>query len=603
MALVGLVYVDAAQVERGLLYYPSISAFTSEGVRDGQLIEFSGRAAPNDGCGGLFTYSQTSTATVDGGVVFAPVTGPGRLIRTIRTANSESQASEAYNVRWWGALGDGAHDDTANILSAYNYVKNTTLFYTLRFPAGRYVTTSSFVFQDITAGSFLMEGCVFIGASTGADNSQQAVFEIRNCVNASISGPWSITAMPLSGPTVGNPNAYISGLLVRAVPGGVLQPTAGVCAFLNVSDLTTIRIGNGIRVGEVGNDAQTSEMVFTNCKTLGTVNPLFMGGSQTLVSMNNCTLTSNPVAGIYNAARSTIVQDGGALTINGGNVEMHSGTDSFMVLMRPANSVPYDNTYGHIVINGAVIESESPLLAITNQFGFTNPRSDMSRFVISNCTGGYVGGVPITSSLLNVFDTTYAGTIVVGEGACFYSLPGSPARTWNVNASGNNKVRISVGKSSFDTNSGFLGYPYGVYGGVLLHAEVLGTAANVVNQNVAAGTDTVMVFSNNPPDTVRTGRYQYILNTSTGAVTVPDAGIRRIRIEANAVIGSGSNTGNIWLARNGVLYKYGVFSGGTGSLECTIPDPVPGESLTVHLLSTQAGTLTGTSKLCVYLET
>ena len=590
-------------VGNGYGYYDTITTVTASQFKDGMLATFKGRDVANDGGGGVFRYTSDETLEANGGTVFA-VSGGGRLIRQVQTSLSENQISEAINVRWFGAKGDAATDDTAAILNAYNFAKSTNLFYTLLFPAGRYVTLTSFIFQDVTNCSFVMDGAVFIGGSNGADNSQQAVFEIRNVVAASISGPWAITTKPQTGPVVNNPNAYISGFLVRGVPGGILQPTLGICAFFSVNDLTTIRIGNGIRVGEINNDAQTSEMQFVNCKTPFTVNPVQVAGSQTLVSFVGCTLASNTIDGITNAQKVTIINDGGAVSIEGGSVEQHSDSSTQMILMGPCLSPTYGNPYGQVAISGAVIETIAPICNIANRFEYTSPASYNSKLSIIGCTGGYIGGVPESSNLINVFDTEYAGAISVPDGSLFYAQLTSPQRTgYNVNASGNPKVRIVVGKTVFDTATGLKGYQAGVAGGVMIHPEVLATAANVTSQSIPASTNTVIVWGSNPVDSVRMGRYHYIVNTNTGGITIPDAGIKSMRIEVTAALDSPSTTGNIMLYRNNTLSQYGVIGGGVGLLNATINDPVPGEIVTIRLNISNPSSLTDITKMKIYLTT
>ena len=590
-------------VGNGYGYYDTITTATASQFKDGMLVTFKGRDVANDGGGGVFRYTSDETLEANGGTVFS-VSGGGRLIRQVQTSLSENQISEAINVRWFGAKGDAATDDTASILNAYNFAKSTSLFYTLLFPAGRYVTLTSFIFQDVTNCSFVMDGAVFIGGSNGADNSQQAVFEVRNVVDASISGPWSVTTKPQTGPLVNNPNAYISGFLVRGVPGGVLQPELGICAFFSVSDLTTIRIGNGIRVGEINNDAQTSEMQFVNCKTPATVNPVQVSGSQTLVSFVGCTLASNTVDRITNAQKVTIINNGGAVSIEGGSVEQHSDSSTRMILMGPCFSPTYGNPYGQVAISGSVIETIAPICDIVNSFSYSSPASYNSKLSIIGCTGGYIGSVPETSSLINVFDTEYAGVIAIPDGSLFYAQLGSPKRDgYNVNASGNSKVRIVVGKTVFDTATGLKGYQSGVAGGLMIHPEVLATEASVTSQSIPASTNTVIVWGSNPEDSVRMGRYHYIVNTSTGEITIPDAGIKSMRIEVTAALDSPSINGNIILYRNGALSQYGVMGGGVGLLNATISDPVPGEIVTIRLNISETSTLTNITKMKVYLTT
>lgn len=572
-------------------------------LRDNTLVYCKGRDTPNDGGGGIFRYSASSSATVDGGIVFN-ITGGGRAIRQIQSSLSESQLTEPVNVRWFGAKGDASTDDTTSILNAYNAAKSRTLFYSLLFPAGRYVTYTSFVFADFASGSFIMQGATFIGGSSGADNSQKAVFEVRNTVNGNISGPWAITVKPLSGPVSGNPNAYVSGFWVNGTPGGGLQPTLGIASFFSVSDLTTIRIGNGIRIGEINNDAQMSEMQFVNCKTPFTVNPVYLAGSQALAAFVGCTLASNTVDGITNSIEASIICDGGAVAVSGGSVEQHANPNTQLVLIGPCSSSLYGNPYGSVSINGACIETIAPLCNITNRFNYANPASYLAKFTLTGITGGFIGVVPSASALVNVFDTTYEGVISIPDGSSFYSAPATPARTgYNINASGNSKVRVEIGKTVFDTKTGLMGYPRGVAGGILIHPLMLATSARLSSQNVPANTVTTVVWSVNPTDNVRLGRYQYILNTSTGAITVPNAGIRFLRIEASVPLNPGTATGNIMLYKNGSLYEFGSIGGGVGVIGTTIADPTVNDVYTVVLNVSAAVTLSGQSKLNVYLET
>lgn len=74
-----------------------------------------GYYAAGDGGGGLFYWDSASTATDNGGTIIRPdavlAANPGRLLRMY---------SGAINIRWFGAVGDGVADDTAEIQAAIN---------------------------------------------------------------------------------------------------------------------------------------------------------------------------------------------------------------------------------------------------------------------------------------------------------------------------------------------------------------------------------------------------------------------------------------------------------------------------------------------------
>lgn len=93
----------------------SISALKSvvvSTVANGYQIAVSGYYAANDGGGGLFVYNSTSSATDDGGSVIAPNGGSGRWLRVLQGP---------YDVRFWGAKGDGLTDDTLPIQATITY--------------------------------------------------------------------------------------------------------------------------------------------------------------------------------------------------------------------------------------------------------------------------------------------------------------------------------------------------------------------------------------------------------------------------------------------------------------------------------------------------
>lgn len=72
----------------------------------------------NPAGGGVFEYASTSVLTADNGVIFAPTTGSGRLIRigyTVFGFNGPIQAT------WFGCVADGVTDDGQSINSALNY--------------------------------------------------------------------------------------------------------------------------------------------------------------------------------------------------------------------------------------------------------------------------------------------------------------------------------------------------------------------------------------------------------------------------------------------------------------------------------------------------
>lgn len=95
-----------------LIRVDAIMAVDCRGMRDGQTIEARGRTVAGDGGGGVFTYSQSSGATVDGAVVHLPLVGVGRLIRQGYTVFG---FAGTVRLAWFGADASGVSDSSDRI--------------------------------------------------------------------------------------------------------------------------------------------------------------------------------------------------------------------------------------------------------------------------------------------------------------------------------------------------------------------------------------------------------------------------------------------------------------------------------------------------------
>lgn len=101
-----------------------------------------------DGGGGPFYYDSSSTLPDNGGDVIAPNSGVGRWLRP---------NGNRFNVKEFGALGNGSHDDTLAIQSAINRVQFLAVG-TVYIPAGTYKISQSLTLSNNPACNISIVG-------------------------------------------------------------------------------------------------------------------------------------------------------------------------------------------------------------------------------------------------------------------------------------------------------------------------------------------------------------------------------------------------------------------------------------------------------------
>lgn len=259
------------------------SAYTTNAI-----IYVQGYYAANDGGGGLFIYDSASTATDDSGVTIKPtaVSGAGRWIRQINEGSH-------YNVRWYGAKGDGSTDDASAIQAALDKAaaqgvtegisgKYGAIVY---FPSGKYKCTSGLNVRSSlgikmvgeagrVAANNGVSSIVYTGGAIDRflDARSTFAFEVRDLdfhyTNSAFIGLYLDTKHSPDGINAGADTSYFIARGCNFSGGGTVASchafiALGSTIFANIEDCHFSYGMQGIRGAELSD--YSNNVTITNC--------------------------------------------------------------------------------------------------------------------------------------------------------------------------------------------------------------------------------------------------------------------------------------------------------------------------------------------------
>jgi len=205
-------------------------------VADGQMFWIKGYYAISDGGGGAFSFHRSESEEDNGGTVIVPDDAVGWLQRVL--------FSSPISVKFFGAKGDGNHDDTEAIQATIDFATGSEIF----FP----VTSA---YYKITAGLVISSNTALIGEVprvTGEDPNTAGV-QIRT--STADLAMISTAAGNVFGLLIANLGLYGDGLTTRAIVIG----TANLAnlAYDNIIQNVSVR---ACRSGIVMNRSVRSEI-------------------------------------------------------------------------------------------------------------------------------------------------------------------------------------------------------------------------------------------------------------------------------------------------------------------------------------------------------
>lgn len=234
-----------------------------------------GCLAAGDSGGGVFYWNPNSTVTDDGGTIINPSasSAPGRWIRI--------HDKTAYNVKWFGAVGDSVNDDTSAINAAITAAKGGSNIRAVcvLFSAGMYKITSTITYVGAgeslkltgnLGGTFDGQGAwlMWYGAAGGTMMEVRGVwrpeFENLDFDGRSLAATcfWLRSNQPSGG-------AGTSGALFRRCTFQNVQ--TGAMTNTNTWGGTTVTTSVLVKFGDpAGGTYQVDETTFAHCMFRGT---------------------------------------------------------------------------------------------------------------------------------------------------------------------------------------------------------------------------------------------------------------------------------------------------------------------------------------------
>lgn len=235
------------------------------------IVVLQGWHAPNDGGGGTFVWNSASTATVDGGTIFAVTgVGVGRYIRVY---------TGALYAAWFGTVGNGIANDTIALQNAINAAVNKTLIVTdgtylvsLGGSAGgaspqnalRITNPTMVIWGDNAKLLLAPMGALPIGWGTGASNVigvltiQSSNVKVVggqfdwNIANSTVHGYTSLIYVTTNNPGVGGP--YFNNVVIDGGVKNGMKIRNSRGAGIWTEDTSQLWVQNTNHAGGTGTD-------------------------------------------------------------------------------------------------------------------------------------------------------------------------------------------------------------------------------------------------------------------------------------------------------------------------------------------------------------
>jgi hypothetical protein len=221
---------------------------------------------------------------------------------------------------------------------------------------------------------------------------------------------------------------------------------------------------------------------------------------------------------------------GGVLHFNGGELQMPSITNGYMVQLLPINSPGFENRYGSCYLNGTAVECASLWLFAHNPSAVPDVVAGSGKFVMNDCSGfANFAGDNLQS------DASFKGSVVITDTCEFHRTSPKPANSYIAGIFGAAKVKVA--DAAFDANfkTGLQAFRPGAQIPQYGFRKIL-EVNNLSGQSFPQSVATTMKFAS-VAFTGENAFYAGSYNIPTGIFYVPIGGLKSVKLllEFNAI--------------------------------------------------------------------
>lgn len=400
---------------------------------------------------------QTGSSYAD--TPFTTFAFPGTGSPTSRT--TPDRIGDIFNVKEYGALGNGAHDDTANIQAAITQASSNGIIF---FPKGSYKTTapvlvpqgSSLILRGEGNGSSIsanFNGFVFdnlsspYNAASGISVVEQLLIQNSYAGNnfpVTANGTWSASGSPVSITLSGSNPGVAAGGALFINDSRFSTNSVFVGMITSVASWPTVTVSStAIASGATSNLAMRVVQCYAAASSWGTISSgTYVSGTGVISLTTGSTVTTTILAGDV-LPISNVAGTGTNLGTLNGNWTVLTSSGTSLTLQGPVGE-------GSITISGATYSALRIAMATTPPAGISGQYYvyDYEDILADRKTNFNRGVVTWNGTLL----TTTPGTYVVG------SSIGASDRLWFAPVAGCVRYSSAVGATVRDCSiSGFIG--------------------------------------------------------------------------------------------------------------------------------------------------